>query len=283
MPTFDTPKPISANVEPVVGHVRIIASDRADTVVELRPTNASNPSDVKAAEQTRVEFSGGTLWVRAPEAGPSAISNETRSNEVTIELPVGSRVQASTRLGNLHGTGRLGECRFHSGTGHLHLEHTRELEVHTGFGHVDVAQVDGNAAITTGFGNVRVAELDGTAVVKNSHGDTTIGTATGSLRVDAANGDITVERAADAVEATTAYGSVKVHEVVRGSILLQTGMGDIEVGVREGTAARLEVNTQFGHVHNAIEADAPQPAADHVAVRAHTAFGEITVRRSQLA
>lgn len=281
MPTFATPEPILATVEPVVGHVRIIAGDRADTVVEARPNDPSNASDVKAAEQTRVEFSGGTLSVRAPKIGPFTFSNESRSIEVTIELPAGSRVHASTGLGDLHGTGRLGECRFKSGTGHIQLDHTGELYLHTGFGNVAVERVDGNAEITTGSGQVRVVELDGTAEVKNSNGDTTIGTVTGSVRVRSANGNIMVERAADAVDAKTANGSVKVHEVVRGSVVLETGMGDIEVGVREGTAAWLDVKTGFGRVHNTMDAaDAPEPASDNVEVHAHTSFGEITVRRA---
>lgn len=281
MPTFDTPEPISATVEPVVGNVRVIASDRTDTVVELRPHDASNSSDVRAAEQTRVEFTGGTLSVRAPKIGPFDISNESRSIEVTIELPAGSRVHGSTGLGDLHGTGRLGECRFKSGTGHIRLDRTGELWLHTALGNVDVERVDGNAEITTGSGRVRVEELDGTAVVKNSNGDTAIGTVTGPVQVRAANGHISVERAADAVDAKTANGSVKVHEVVRGSVVLETGMGDIEVGIREGTAAWLDVQTRFGRVHNTMEAiEAPESASDSVEVRAHTAFGEIAVRRS---
>jgi len=68
MPTFATPEPILADLEPVVGNVRIVASDRTDTVVEVVPLDASNASDVKAAEQTVVEFSGGKLSVRAPKS-----------------------------------------------------------------------------------------------------------------------------------------------------------------------------------------------------------------------
>ena len=37
MPTFDTPQPITATVEISAGSVRLVASDRDDTVVEVRP------------------------------------------------------------------------------------------------------------------------------------------------------------------------------------------------------------------------------------------------------
>src|SRR5437764_958604 len=39
MPTFDTPEPISVTVEFGVGDLRIVASDRTDTMVEVRPSD----------------------------------------------------------------------------------------------------------------------------------------------------------------------------------------------------------------------------------------------------
>lgn len=280
MPKFDTPEPISVTVEPVVGSVRVIASDRVDTVVDVRPSDEANASDVKAAEQTTVEYYGGTLSVRAPKARPLDFSNKTRSIDVTIELPTGSVVRGTTGAGDLHGTGRLGDCRYKTGAGHVQLEHTGDLHLQSGAGHVTVERVAGNLEITTA-GRVQVAEIDGTAQVKNSNGDTTIGTVAGSARVRAANGDITVEQAGNDVEAKTANGSVRVHEVVRGTVVLETGMGDLEIGVRQGTAAWLDVKTKFGRVHNTMDAvDAPDTATERVEVRAHTSFGEITVRRS---
>src|SRR5262249_15902452 len=67
MPTFDTPQPISVNLELGVGDIRIAASDRDDTVVEVRPTDPGKKADVTAAEQTRVEYVDGRLLVKAPK------------------------------------------------------------------------------------------------------------------------------------------------------------------------------------------------------------------------
>jgi DUF4097 and DUF4098 domain-containing protein YvlB len=281
MPTFDTPEPILANIEPAVGNVRIVASDRTDTVVDVRPSDETNASDVKAAEQTRVEFSGGTLSVKGPKLRPLDFSNKTRSIEVTIELPEDSRVQGSTGLGDLHGTGRLGECRYKSGIGHIQLDQTGELHLHTATGNVVVEQVAGNAEISTSSGRVHVGAVAGNSVVKNSNGATTIGSTAGSMRVRAANGDITVERAEGGVDAKTANGSVRVLDAVRGTLTLETGMGDIEIGICAGTAAWLDVKTRFGRVHNTMDADAaPDAATDKVEAHADTAFGDITIHRS---
>jgi DUF4097 and DUF4098 domain-containing protein YvlB len=281
MPSFDTPQPISVSVEPVVGNVRIIASDRTDTVVDVRPSDESNDSDVRAAEETRVEFSGGTLSITAPKMRLLDFSKQTRSIEVTIELPEGSRVHGRTGLGDLHATGRLGECRYKSGTGHFQLDNTGELNLHTATGNVVVDRVAGNAEISTSSGRVHVGEIAGTGVVKNSNGATTISSAGGSLRVRSANGDIVVERAADAVEAKTANGAVRVLDATRGTVTLETAMGDIEVGLHEGTAAWLDVKTSFGRMNNDLNAsDAPGATTDTVEVRARTSFGDISVHRS---
>jgi hypothetical protein len=281
MPSFDTPEPILANIEPAVGNVRIIASARTDTVVDVRPSDETNASDVKAAEQTRVEFSGGTLSVKGPKLRPLDISKKTRSIEVTIELPEGSRVQGSTGLGDLHGTGRLGECRYKSSAGHIQVDQTGDLHLHTAAGNIVVEHVAGNAEISTSSGRVHVGAIAGTGMVKNSNGATTIGSAGGSLRVRSANGDITVERAEDVVDAKTANGAVRVLDAVRGTLTLATSMGDLEIGIREGSAAWLDVKTQFGRVTNDLTAaTAPGAETDKLEVRASTSFGDITIHRS---
>ena len=67
---------------------------------------------------------------------------------------------------------------------------------------------------------------------------------------------------------------------MRGSVVVETKIGDLEVGVREGTAAWLDVNARFGHLHNSLEAaEAPEASAETVEVRARTSVGEIVIRR----
>ncbi|HET6285455.1 MAG TPA: DUF4097 family beta strand repeat-containing protein [Amycolatopsis sp.] len=281
MPSFATPEPILADLEPVVGNIRIVAGDRTETVVEVAPLNENNASDVDAAKRTVVEFSGGTLTVRAPKMRLLDFTNRTRSIEVTIELPAGSRIQGSTGLGDLTATGTLGACRYKSGTGHIRLDRTGELKLRSASGNIVVEHADGNADISTSSGRVHVGGIEGTAVVKNSNGSTTIGAAGDSIRLRSANGDITVERAESGVEAKTANGSVRVLDAARGTLTLGTSMGDIEIGIRAGSAAWLDVNTRFGRVLNDMtSATAPGDGTDKVEVHAGTAVGDIIVHRS---
>ena len=127
---------------------------------------------------------------------------------------------------------------------------------------------------------MRLGALDRSAVVKNSNGDTWIGTARGDLRVSAANGDIAVEVAEASVVAKSSNGDVRLGDVVRGSVVLETRIGDLEVGIREGTAAWLDVRATAGRVHNALDAaEAPDRSADTVEVRGRTSAGSVVVRR----
>jgi DUF4097 and DUF4098 domain-containing protein YvlB len=224
------------------------------------------------------------LQVTGPKARGFDFSRKTRSVEVSIELPSGSQVSAETQVGDVRCAGRLGECRLKTSAGNFWLERTGPLRLKTGFGHVTADTITGSAEISTGSGEVQIGEVEGSAVVKNSNGNTTIDAVTGDVRVRAANGGVCVDRAGAGVDAKTSLGSVRLGEVARGPVVLETGMGDLEIGIAEGTAARLAVNTGFGHVRNLLESvTRPEETDQTVEVRGHTSFGEITIHRSRLA
>ena len=281
MPKFDTPDPITANIEPGIGYVTIAASDRGDTVVEVRPTNPHDESDVDAAERTPVDFAGGTLTVKGPRINPFSWSNKTRSIDVTVELPTGSHLHGNSGIGDLTATGRLGDVSYKTGLGHVQLDEAAGLSISSATGNVLGTRITGKASISTASGRLHVGELVAGGVLKNSNGATVVGTARGPLKVRSANGDITVEEATDDVEAKTAAGAVRVLDAGRGALTLETSMGEIEVGIREGSAAWLDVKTKFGRVRNEMTASgAPAEHADKVEIHANTAFGDVIVRRA---
>lgn len=281
MTNFETPQPISATIDLSVGSARVIASDRTDTVVEVRPSNASKSDDVKAAEQTRVEYADGRLIVIAPKTWKRySLFSHGGSIDVTVELPTGSEVRGDTAMGDFHGEGKLGVCRLKTGMGGIRLEHAAAADVNTGYGDVSLDHVDGVADVSTGSGELRIREINGAAVVKNSDGAIRIGYVTGDLRAKTANGDITVDRADSSVDAKTANGSVLVANVARGAIALATACGDLEVGIREGAAAWLDVSSGYGDVRNFLTASDNPGTTDSVAVRARTSYGDVVIRRS---
>jgi Putative adhesin len=279
MPTYSTPDPIVAVIEFEGGDARILASERDDTVVEVRPSDESRDNDVRAAEQTRVEYSAGRLLVKGPKqrnpfGKPGMI-------DVTVSLPHESRLQATVGLGAFRGEGRLGDCQFKSGLGDIVVASTGVLDVSTGSGTVTVNQVTGTADVSTGSGQIRLGHVHGNAVIKSSNGDVWLGEIDGDLRVKGANGRIEVEHARAGVEATTANGDLRVGGLARGMASLKTSLGAIEIGIRAGTAAKLDVHTQFGKVRTEMDATGePGPADQAVEVHARTSMGDITIRRT---
>ena len=280
MPTFDTPGPITATIDVVVGAVRISAAERDATVVEARPTDSSNAEDVKAAEQTRAEYANGHLLIRAPKVRSWLPRARGGSVDVTIQLPAGSDVRGAGQLTDFDCEGPLGDCRLRTGLGQIRVDQADALSLKTGIGDISVDHATGHADVTTGSGDVRVRELDAGAVIKSSNGDTWVGEAGGDLRIKAANGSIAVDLARATVGAKSANGDVRVGEAVRDSVVLETHLGDVEVGIRDGTAAWLDVRAAAGRVLNALEtAEAPEPSAETVQVRARTSAGNVVIRR----
>ena len=280
MPTFDTHEPISATIDISMGDVRISTGDRGATAVEVRPSDASNAEDVKAAELTRVEYANQQLLIKAPKLRSWSIRNGGGSVDVTVELPAGSHVHASAGLADFQCDGPLGRCRIKTGLGRIRVDQAETLSLKSGAGDISVDRVTGQAEVTAGSGDVRLGELDAAAVIKNSNGDTWVGVGAGDLRLNSANGNIAVDRALADVGAKTANGAVRVGEVVRGSVVLETRIGELEVCIPEGTAAWLDVSSRFGHVRNSLAvSDAPGPLAESVEVRARTSVGDVVIRR----
>lgn len=280
MPTFDTPEPITADIEIYVGQVRIHASDRADTVVEVRPSDPSAEASVQLAERTTVEFSGGRLLVRGPKPRALASLLPWRGSvDVTVELPTGSRVEAKS-AGDFIATGTLGETVLNSLTGDLRLEETGPLQAKTANGHISVDRVTGPAEATTSNGTVQIGTLDGPGMAKSSNGAITFGEATGDLQVKTATGDVTVGRALAGLTAKTAYGRIQVGAVVHGTVRLENGHGRVSVGIAEGTAAWLDLHSKNGVVRNTLTpAEGPETTDTVVEVHAHTNYGDIEIHR----
>jgi putative adhesin len=262
MQTFDTPQPITLAIDVPLGRVRVSAGDRDDTAVQVSPSDPSSREDVDAAGRTHVELVNDQLVVKAPKPPFRLGRRSGGSVEVAIQLPAGSNLHASGQMTDFDVDGRLAECRIKTGIGQIRLDEARTLSV------------------KSGSGDVSVRELDGSSVIKSANGDIWVGVAGGDLRVGSANGSIAVDRARAAVGAKTSRGDVRLGGVERGSVALETQVGDLEVGIPEGTAAWLDVRATAGQVRNALDAaDAPEPGAETVEVRARTSFGDVVIRR----
>jgi len=185
MQKFQTPAPITAVLDIPAGRVQLIAADRADTVVEVVPANVSKGRDVKAAEQTTVDYADGVLRIQVPVKnqylGPSG------SIEVTVKLPAGSQVEAKAASAELRTVGRLGDVAFDGAYHQIKIDEAASVRLTAIDGDVEVGRLGGPAEISTARGDIRITEAaGGTIVLRTQSGDISVGAAAGvSAALDA--------------------------------------------------------------------------------------------------
>ncbi len=262
MPTFHTPEPITAVVEVVAGAVHLAATDRDDTVVDVTPRDPERTSDVRAAEQARIDFHDGTLVVTA---GRKILSlGRGGAVRVDIALPAGSRLDLSSASADVDADGVYSDCRFASASGSGR-----------------VATVTGNLKSDTASGDITIGDLVGDARIATASGDAAIDRIDGDVKFQAASGSLTIGTLRGHVKHQAASGSVTVTDAVTGALSAQTGSGEVEVGIPEGTAARLELKTHSGTVDNGLQAaSGPADGDETFTVHARTGSGDISIRRA---
>ncbi|MFE4695490.1 DUF4097 family beta strand repeat-containing protein [Streptomyces sp. NPDC056738] len=219
MQTFTTPAPVSAVLDLPAGRVRFIAADRTDTTVEVLPADPAKSRDTKAAERTTVTCADGVLRITAPETG-NGLLGAAGSLDVTVRLPAGSRVEATTASAELRCEGRLGDIAFDGAWRHIRIDQAASLHLTASDGDVEVGRLDGPARISTARGDIRIAEA------------------------------------------------------VRGTLTLDTQLGDITVTAAPGVSAALAADTGTGRIANTLKNDGTTALDIH----ATTARGDITTR-----
>lgn len=264
MLTFESPDPITADINVEYGWVRVIAGDRKTTVIDVRPANDKRKADVEAAEKTRVDFVDGRLEVRAGTPRRLGLFGRPGSIEVVVQLPSGSQIRGLISYGDFDVEGRAGDCTIKTSYGNIRVGEVGAVDLHTSYGDINVSRVAGAAEISLSWGTIRIGEANAATNIKS------------------AGGDIVIEKARGDIQARTSYGEVRVAEAARGSLTLATSYGALRVGVKRGTAAHLDLVSESGKVRNDLEEESNgQPKTeDTLAVRGHTKYGDITISRA---
>ncbi len=286
--TFSTPSPITVTLDLYVADVRFVPSDRADTVVEVAPSDPGKAADVKAAESTRVEYDEATRTLSVVSRKPlnrfvNFSSKRPDAIDVIIQLPTDSDVRGEAELGDFQSDGVLGAVALKTHVGAVRLAETGPLNVRNGVGGVLVDGVSGSAEVRNSSGDIQIGAVDGTADVSTGNGKVHVGVVTGTANVKTTNGSVSVDRALTDITASSSNGEARIGEVVRGKVSATSKNGSVEVGIRAGSAAFLELNTDVGRVYNELaSADAPEAdePVDKVEVHASTKLGDVTIRRT---
>ncbi|MCZ0980661.1 DUF4097 family beta strand repeat-containing protein [Streptomyces diastatochromogenes] len=216
MQNFATPAAIVATLSVPAGRIRLIATDRTDTTVEVLPADPSSSRDKKTAEHTEVTYTDGVLSIEVPKSKGSVLGG-AGSIQVTVQLPTGSRVQAQAAAAELTAVGRFGDIDFQGAYREIKIDEAARLHLTATDGDIEVSRLTGPARITTARGDIRIVEaLTGTVALTTQKGDISIAAATGvSASLDASTAYGRVGNSlqnngtpALTIQATTAYGDI---------------------------------------------------------------------------
>ncbi|RAG81151.1 hypothetical protein DN069_34350 [Streptacidiphilus pinicola] len=216
MQKFAATAPVTAVLNIAAGRIQVIAADRTDTTVDVRPANPAKSRDVKAAEQTTVAFADGTLRIGGAEPR-NQYFGPTGSVEITLQVPTGSHLDARTASCELRGVGRLGDITFEGAYQHIKIDEAANVRLTAVDGDVEIGRLGGPAQITTARGAITVEEAThGAVVLATQMGDITVGATPGaSASLDAGTGHGRVSNALKNngtieldIRATTGHGNI---------------------------------------------------------------------------
>lgn len=264
MPEYATPGPINLEIRIAAGDVEIHAEPRQTAVAEVVPHDDSG-SARELAEKTRVEVSGDTLLISAPELGGWLLRRAPKLR-VTARVPTGSSARIRVASADIHGYGEWSQVRVNSASGDTQLDQvTGDVSVNSASGGVRAVRVGGRLTVNTASGDVTSNQVDGRIDVKSASGD---------IQVDTAGGDVVLKTASgDAIIGAARNGTVRAHSV----------SGDVSVGVVSGTGVWLDLNTLSGRTHSDLDMSGGAPPASHdLTINVNTVSGDIAVRRVTL-
>jgi hypothetical protein len=266
--TFQLTGPINVDCRIAFGSLTVHAlDDVTEAVVSVTPRGTE--SDIAA--RAIVEMRGRILTVRTPKP-PGVIFDfplwgsglhDHDAVDVDVTVPASTAVKASTYTAGITMLGRSGGADIAAGTTSIELDH-----------------VDGDLRVRYGRGPARVHRVTGATVIKSGSGDITMGEV-GQLSMGCGTGDVTIDVAHGRTHLRTGTGHVRIG-VVDDDVDVVLGAGTLEVGLRRGQVARLDVTTGAGRLQSELPVEHTAPASGRsITIRARSGCGDVRLFRAE--
>ena len=266
----DTPTPIHLLVEFGKGHLRVLATDTAETEILIGGRHA---------EDVQVTRTGDEISVAAPRQREWLSLGDT-SLDFIITVPAGSTLISKTGSADTVVSGPIGPTRLRSGSGDISVEHADgPLLIDTGSGTVAVDQASQEVLIKSGSGDVVVGQIASEpASVSTGSGDVRVTESHGPVAVKTGSGDLTVGEAHSDVTLSSGSGDLEIRCAHAGQVNMNTGSGDSRIGVPTGMPVWTDISTRSGRINSELSG-AGEPEADQpfVTIRVVAASGNVTL------
>lgn len=284
MSVFDVDGPATVRVELAVGAVRVLATAREDVSVDVSPSNPQRSGDRSAAEAVSVDQVGGAIVVKGPHVRArkfNPFGPGKDSIDIVVEVPEASDVDVDVKYGSARLTGRFATVRADAGYGEFALDSAERLELEGGYGDYRITRVEGDADLRFKSGAIRVGHVGGRLRLDGADGPIIVDRVDGPAELKTSSGSLEIGTATSGAVIRTAYGAIRVREAVRGVVRVDGSYGNVDVGVRPGTAVWLDATSQHGVVRTDLSADSgPATGDDTLELRIRTGYGSINVHHA---
>ena len=267
---FETDQPVHLFTEIGKGSVKVVATDTAETNVQVTGRDA---------DQVLVRQEGGQISVIGPkQRGLVSFGNNDRI-DVLITLPTHSEVAVRTGSADVTVTGSVSAAQLKSGSGDLEVDAADgPLSLETGSGDVRVEQAGGALKAKSGSGDVLVVDAAGTLMVSTGSGDVQLWTTRAPAVVKTGSGDLKVGDAGADLSFSTGSGDLVVKSAERGRVTAKCASGDVHIGVKAGVPVWTEITTVSGEIRSTLQgAGEPTGGGDHIELRARTVSGDVVL------
>jgi hypothetical protein len=279
MTSFETPDPITLDIEIGAGSVNVVADSTTTTEIELRPARDGDSDAIELIDQARVDRHGSTVIVHMPDGRRFGLLRRTPDVIIEARVPAGSALVVKSKSADVQVTGEVGNTKIETGSGDVQLADVDGFAlVDSGSGDIQLGTIAGAATLKSASGDVQITTCCSIAKIQTASGDIRIGTAEAQLDVRSASGDLSVGEADGAVSARTASGDVSLQRVRGESVTAMSASGEIEIGVEPGIAVWLDCSSLSGSVHSSLDsAESQSTDRPTLQIRANTTSGDITI------
>ncbi|MEO8357871.1 MAG: DUF4097 family beta strand repeat-containing protein [Chloroflexota bacterium] len=279
----DTGKPLTLKVADAAGDISITGADVESVQVQVVKT-AYDSSQSRADEEVKgikytIEQNGNTITLKYEIPDSMNFSNNVNTVDFMVTVPAEVTVDVQTGGGEVNVSGTKGSVDIINSFGNIELENlSGALNVETQSGRVDASSIiAGNADIilNSGFGNIYLIKATGANVKLESN--------SGTL-------DVENVRASKDMELSSDFGNVKFKNGSAASLTISTNSGTVDL-TSVNVSGALLVKDDFGDIHlEKVKAESYDTQTDsgsitidgaQAKVKAHTGFGNITIRNAE--
>jgi DUF4097 and DUF4098 domain-containing protein YvlB len=265
--TFPLSGPTSLQLRVGSGSLTVHARDG---LTEASVTLVPRVADSDIVDRTLVELRGSTLHVMSPRQGgifdlPILGRRQHNRNamDVTVTLPSGSAIKATTFTADIAVDGRCGTADIASGSSTISLD-----------------EVDGDLRLRYGSSTCQVDRVNGSVELRSGSGDARFGKIGGELSSDRGSGKLDVTAVHGPVRTRSGSGRTTLGEV-HGDVDIASGAGELAIGIPAGQPAQLDVATGSGRVDSELPVEEkPATSGNAITIRAQTGSGDIRLFRA---